>query len=153
VGEANDLLGPKRSGMRRIIAVRPLNDNGDGRVLFLDLDQVAYIFRGSAVAAGLIRAEFKPRPDFEPTRLYVRTINGKLYQAIGRSLSGLILQFGEPFLLIHQSMAINENAVAEAFFRPVEVGMRVIPPGVEYLTVARSRGSGFRRRFLGGSNA
>ena len=97
----------------------------------------------------LIQPLWSPRPAFSADRLYIRTTKGEVYQAIHRSLTAVIRQFGEPLFPIHQSLLINLNALHNAYLRPLDpqVGMRVAL-NIEYLTVARRRVPALKRRLM-----
>ena len=126
-----------------------MDDEASGQILFLKPEQVAYFFRGNAMEQKLIQPLWSPRQAFSPDSIYIRTTKGEVYQAIHRSLTAVIRQFGEPLFPIHQSLLINLNALHNAYLRPLDpqVGMRVAL-NIEYLTVARRRVPALKRRLM-----
>ena len=134
-----------------IIPAHPLGSGPKTKLVFFPLEQVAYFFRGSALEANLIRTTWPSRPNFVPHRIYIRTTKGGVYQAKDRSLAELMRRFGENLYLIHQSLLINRGAVVEAELQTdvATVGMRVVPPGIDQLQVARRRLPGLRKELLG----
>lgn len=132
------------------IAARPLEDDGSGRLLFIPIPQVAYLFRGVAVSSGLILAAWGPRPQLAPSRIYIRTLKGGLFVAVDRSLASIAGRYRDSIFAVHESILANLDAVHDAFLRGAgpQIGVRV-GSGIEYLPVAKRRLAGLRERLLG----
>jgi hypothetical protein len=132
------------------IPVRPLEDDPNGRILFLAPMQVSYFFRGSAVRQELIQANGIPLPAVADDGVYVRTIKGSVYRAVWRSLAEVAGELGEHFFSVHQSLLVNVNLVVDAYLRadPHRVGLRVAPQA-DYLAVARRQVTALRQRLFG----
>ena len=132
------------------IQVQPLDAEPGGRVIFLPPDQVAYLFRASAVRHNLIQPDGAPLPDLGEDCVYVRTVKGMVYRSARRSLSESEEELGHQFFFTHQSILVNQTAVVEFYTRPdyERVGARVAS-GIDYLAISRRRLAEVKRRLLG----
>ena len=124
------------------IPVRTLDPKDSGRILLPAQNKISYLFRGGALAAGVIRTSWVPPALLDPDRIYVRLVHGPVFQAIRRSLTEFEDQFGPPFHRIHQSLLINTDAIAEVNLGVSEIGMHA-GTAIDYLRVARSHLSDF----------
>jgi hypothetical protein len=134
---AGNPLGPASPRLRRL-AVRKADESGGGHTL-ISVDEVLYIFLGSAPSRGLVRAAWSPAATLRPDAVYLRTAKD-LFVTHYRSLAEVQKRLDpRQFLPIHQSIIVNILKIAEIddAGKAKHVGVTVADGSREWLIVSR----------------
>jgi hypothetical protein len=106
--------GERRSGAEGApilrLPGRPMDEVSD-RWFLIPIEDVAYLFLGSAVLQGQIHSRWNPGLQFRSQSVYVRSDRGAIFKTAYRSLSGLVRMLDQRFVPAHRSVVVNLNKV------------------------------------------
>jgi hypothetical protein len=86
-------------------------DEVSDRWFLIPIEDVAYLFLGSAVLQGLIHSRWNRALQFRSTSVYVRSGRGAIFQTAYRSLSEIARLLDQRFVRAHRSVVVNLNKV------------------------------------------
>jgi hypothetical protein len=89
---------------------RPMDEVCD-RWFLVPIEDVAYLFLGSAVLQGLIHSRWNRALQFRAPSVYIRSGCGAIFQTAHRSLSEVVRLLDERFVPAHRSIVVNLNKV------------------------------------------
>jgi hypothetical protein len=81
------------------------------RWFLIPIEDVAYLFLGSAVLQGLIHGRWNRALTFRSPSVYIRSDRGAIFQTAYRSLSEVVRLFDQRFVRAHRSVAVNLDKV------------------------------------------
>lgn len=117
---------------------------------FLGVNEIAYIFVGSAANRGLILAPWVPSKSLEERSIYFQTTGGVLYEASFRSLTELADALDpRNFVRIHRSILINSLKIRDMDApgqSHVRLAGMVVADRSESLHISRRYFAGLRAR-------
>ena len=86
-------------------------DEVSDRWFLIPIEEVAYLFLGSAVQRGLIHGRWNHALQFRSSSVYIRSDGGAIFQTAYRSLSGLVRSLDQRFVRAHRSVVVNLNKI------------------------------------------
>jgi hypothetical protein len=89
---------------------RPMDEVSD-RWFLIPIEDVAYLFLGSAVLRGVIHGRWNRALQFRSGSVYFRPDRGAVFQTAYRSLSEVVRVLDQRFVPAHRSVVVNLNKV------------------------------------------
>jgi hypothetical protein len=86
-------------------------DEVSDRWFLIPIEDVAYVFLGSAVLQGLIHSRWNRALRFRSASVYIRSGRGAIFQTAYRSLSEVARHLDQRFVRAHRSVVVNLNKV------------------------------------------
>lgn len=92
------------------LAARQMEEVSD-RWLLVPIENVTYLFLGSAVLQGLVHGRWTRGLRFRSPSVYIRSDRGAIFQTAYRSLAELLRHLGRRFVPGHRSLAVNLHKI------------------------------------------